>query len=135
MELVCCLCRYSRDGAAPDALRVAAAGVVRAVAQAGGAGLWANAGAGYEDAVRVCCAALGSSARAVREAFAAALGDMAAAAASSSAQEAVSARGRCAALIVMQPVTQSSAMGRHGCGMAESTRIQEAVSVRCCVQG
>ncbi len=99
VEQPCCPCRYSRDGAAPDALRVAAAGVVRAVAQAGGAGLWANAGAGYEDAVRVCCTALGSSARAVRDAFAAALGDMAAAAVSTSAQEAVSAHGLCAALI------------------------------------
>ena len=114
MEQLCCSCRYSRDGAAPDALRVAAAGVVRAVAQAGGAGLWANAGAGYEDAVRVCCTALGSSGRAVRDAFAAALGDMAAAAGSISAQEAVSAHGLCAALIMVHPVTQSSAVGAHG---------------------
>ena len=103
MEQRRCPCRYSRDGAAPDALRVAAAGVVRAVAQAGGAGLWANAGAGYEDTVRVCCTALGSSARAVRDAFAAALGDMAAAAISISAQEAVSVHGLCAASIMLHP--------------------------------
>ena len=69
--------------------RCAAAGIVRAVAYTGGRGLWADVGYRYDEALRVCLAALDDPSPAVRDAFAVALGEMAAACRSAAATEAV----------------------------------------------
>ena len=65
---------------------------MRAVAYTGGPGLWADVGYRYDEALRVCLAALDDSSPDVRDAFAVALGEMAAACRSGAAIEAVSPR-------------------------------------------
>ncbi len=55
------------------------AGVLRSIAQAGGAALWANSAKGYEDALQLCLAHLEDASRATGDAFAGALGDLVAA--------------------------------------------------------
>ncbi|KAK9820084.1 hypothetical protein WJX72_005985 [[Myrmecia] bisecta] len=72
-------------------IRAAAAAVYRAVARAGGAALWAWGGSACEEAVRICIAALDDPSRAVAEAFAIALGEIAAAGKSNPALDAVRA--------------------------------------------
>ena len=62
---------------------------MQAIACAGGAALWVNAGAGYEELVRLCVAGLSHPSLAVSDAFAAALGATAAAAKTSAALAAV----------------------------------------------
>lgn len=64
-------------------------GVVRAVAQAGGAALWAANGRPYEDAAALCVGFLDDTMRAAGDAAGTALGDFVAAAASDAAAEAV----------------------------------------------
>lgn len=78
-----------KDKSAPAAIKTAAASVIKAVAETGGAGLWANAGFNFEDTARVCIAGLVDPSLTVREAFAAALGEVAAASKAPSAKEAV----------------------------------------------
>ena len=67
------------------------AGVLRSIAQAGGAALWANSAKGYEDAVQLCLAHLEDASRATGDAFAGALGDLVAASKSPAALQAVRA--------------------------------------------
>lgn len=61
----------------------------QAVASAGGLALWANAGAGFEELLRLCVSWLNHASLAVSDAFAAVLGAAAAAAKHSSALAAV----------------------------------------------
>ncbi|CAL8466413.1 g5949 [Coccomyxa elongata] len=82
--------RVAKDGANSEA-RLALAGVVRAVAQAGGAALWAANGRPYEDAAALCVGFLDDPMRAAGDAAGAALGDFVAAAASDAAAEAIKA--------------------------------------------
>ena len=67
-----------KDRSASHPIKIAAAAVIKAVAEAGGAGLWANAGAAFDDTARVCVMGLADPSLTVREAFAAALGEVAA---------------------------------------------------------
>lgn len=78
-----------RDKSASTAIKTAAAAVIKAVAEAGGAGLWANAGSAFDDTARLCVSGLVDPSLTVREAFAAALGEVAAASKALSAKEAV----------------------------------------------
>ena len=64
-------------------------GVLQAVAEAGGAALWAAGGAGFEDAVRLCCGGLADPARDVGDAWGSALGALAASGRTAAASEAV----------------------------------------------
>ena len=64
---------------------------MRAVSATGGPGLWADSGYRFEEAVRNCMALLEDSNDAVRDAFAVALGELAAACKSGAAQDAVRA--------------------------------------------
>ena len=59
-----------------------------------GAGLWADVGYRFEEAMRLCMAGMNDSCPSVRDAFAIALGEMVAACRSQAAVEAVSA-GQC----------------------------------------
>ena len=79
-----------RDKSTPTANKSAAGTVIKSVAEAGGSGLWANAGSAFDDIVRTCVSALEDSSLTVREIFAAALGGIAAASNAPSAKEAVS---------------------------------------------
>ena len=65
------------------------AGVLRSIAQAGGAALWANSAKGYEDALQLCLAHLEDASRATGDAFAGALGDLVAASKSPAALQGV----------------------------------------------
>ena len=65
------------------------AGVLRSIAQAGGAALWANSAKSYEEAVQLCLAHLDDASRATGDAFAGALGDLVAASKSPAALQAV----------------------------------------------
>ena len=78
-----------KDKSASTAIKTAAAAVIKAIAEAGGAGLWANAASAFDDAVRVCVLGLVDPSLTVREAFAAALGEIAAAGNAQSAKDAV----------------------------------------------
>lgn len=78
-----------KDKSASTALKVAAAAVIKAVAETGGAGLWANAGSAFEDTVRTCVLGLLDPSLTAREAFAAALGEIAASSSAQSAKDAV----------------------------------------------
>ncbi len=78
--------------------RCAAAGIVRAVAATGGPGLWADSGYRFDEAVRNGIALLEDGSDAVRDAFAVALGELAAACKSGAAQDAVSWRCSVASL-------------------------------------
>lgn len=62
---------------------------MRAVASTGGPGLWADVGYRYEEAVRICIAALDDPTPSVRDAYAVALGELAASCKSGAAMEAV----------------------------------------------
>lgn len=68
-----------KDKSASTPIKVAAAAVIKAVAEAGGAGLWANAGSAFDDTTHACVVGLADPSLTVREAFAAALGEVAAA--------------------------------------------------------
>ena len=81
--------RCLKDKSAPTAIKTAAAAVIKAVAEAGAAGLWANTGAAFDDTVRTCVLGLVDPSLTVREAFAAALGEIAAASNAQSAKDAV----------------------------------------------
>ncbi len=72
-----------------DAYVALCSGVLRAIAQAGGAALWANAAKGYEEAVQLCLAHLEDVSRATGDAFAGALGDLVSASKSAAALQAV----------------------------------------------
>jgi len=100
--------RAARDGA-DAAASAAAARVVRAVADAGGAALWAAGGAGFEEALRACCGALADPARAVGDAWGEALGALASAGTSAAATEAVRARLQC--LLSMKGTVRLRALG------------------------
>ena len=78
-----------KDKVASTAIKTAAAAVIKAVAEAGGAGLWANAGSAFDDTARVCVLGIADPSLTVREAFAAALGEVAAASNAPSVKEAV----------------------------------------------
>jgi len=86
---------FTKDCAA---VRCAAAGIVRAVAATGGPGLWADSGYRFDEAVRNGIALLEDGSDAVRDAFAVALGELAAACKSGAAQDAVSWRCSVASL-------------------------------------
>lgn len=79
-----------KDKSVSTANKSAAGAVIKAVAEAGGSGLWANAGSAFDDIVRTCVTALVDSSLTVREVFATALGEIAAASNAPSAKEAVS---------------------------------------------
>ena len=83
-----CALKSAREHA-DSATRMAAAGILRAISQAGGAALWANGASGYEEVVRLCVGMLEDDNRGVADGFACALGDIAAASRSLAAQEAV----------------------------------------------
>ena len=87
--------RCLKDKAISGANKCAAGAVIKAVAEAGGSGLWANAGSGFDDIVSTCVFALTDASLSVREMFAAALGGIAAASNAPSAKEAVSAPDPC----------------------------------------
>lgn len=78
-----------KDKSASTANKSAAGAIIKAVAEAGGSGLWANAGSAFDDIIRTCVAALVDPSLTVREVFAAALGEIAAASNAPSAKEAV----------------------------------------------
>ena len=84
-----------KDKSASTANKCAAGAVIKAVAEAGGSGLWANAGAAFDDVVRTCVSALTDSSLTVREVFASALGEIAAASNAPSAKEAVCRLSQC----------------------------------------
>lgn len=65
------------------------AGVLRSIAQAGGAALCANGARSYEEAVQLCLAHLENASRATGDAYAGALGDLVAASKSPAALQAV----------------------------------------------
>ena len=65
------------------------AGVLRAIAQAGGAVLWASAARSYEEAVQLCMLRLEDTSRASGDAFGRVLGDLVAASQSPAAVQAV----------------------------------------------
>ena len=64
--------------------------MLRSLAQAGGAALWANGAKGYEEAVQLSLTHLEDASRATGDAFAGALGDLVAASKSDAALQAVS---------------------------------------------
>ena len=68
---------------------VCPAGVFRAIAQAGGAVLWANGARNYEEAVQLCVLRLEDASRASGDAFGRVLGDLVAASKSPAAIQAV----------------------------------------------
>ena len=74
--------RWSHGGVCP-------AGVFRAIAQAGGAALWANGARSYEEAVQLCVLRLEDASRASGDAFGRVLGDLVAASKSPAAIQAV----------------------------------------------
>ncbi len=78
-----------KDKSVSTANKSAAGAVIKAVAEAGGSGLWSSAGSAFDDIVRTCILALVDPSITVREVFAAALGEIAAASNASSAKEAV----------------------------------------------
>ena len=78
-----------KDKSVSTANKSAAGAVIKAVAEAGGSGLWSNAGSAFDDIVRTCVLALVDPSLTVREVFAAALGEIAAASNASSAKDAV----------------------------------------------
>lgn len=78
-----------KDKSASTPIKIAAAAVIKAVAEAGGAGLWANVGSAFEETARACVVGLTDPSLTVREAFAAALGEVAAASNAPSVKEAV----------------------------------------------
>ena len=65
------------------------AGVLRAIAQAGGAVLWANGARSYEEALQLCALRLDDASRASGDAFGRVLGDLVAASKSPAAVQAV----------------------------------------------
>lgn len=74
------------------------AGVLRAIAQAGGAALWANGGKPYEEALALCVAYLDDASRAAGDAAGTALGAFVAAAKSPAATAAVRCSSTCCLL-------------------------------------
>ena len=78
-----------KDKSVSTANKSAAGAVIKAVAEAGGSSLWSNAGSAFDDIVRTCVLALVDPSLTVREVFAAALGEIAAASNASSAKDAV----------------------------------------------
>ncbi len=68
-------------------LQVAAAHVLQAIARSGGVALWG--GGGYEETLRLCIAHLDDGVKAVGDAFAVAMGEVAASRTSIAAQQAV----------------------------------------------
>ncbi|KAL0055345.1 hypothetical protein WJX82_010851 [Trebouxia sp. C0006] len=78
-----------KDKSVSTANKSAAGAVIKAVAEAGGSGLWSNAGSAFDDIVRTCVLALVDPSLTVREVFAAALGEIAAASNASSAKDAI----------------------------------------------
>ena len=71
-------------------VRQGVAAVITAIAEAGGAGLWTNAGAEYEEVRGACIMALEDVDQSSGDRFAAALGQIAAASKESAASDAVS---------------------------------------------
>lgn len=69
--------------------QVAAARVLQSIARAGGASFWAQGGGGYEETVRLCTSHLDDASKAVGDAYATVLGELAACRASALAQQAV----------------------------------------------
>lgn len=81
--------RCLRDKAAPVSSRCAAAAAINAAAEAGGSGLWANGGAAVDDTVNTCLSALLDPSPTLRDMFALALGEIAAASNAACAKEMV----------------------------------------------
>lgn len=63
--------------------------MLQSIARAGGASFWANGGAGYEDTVNLCTSLLDDPSKAVGDAYASVLGNIAACRKSKAAQQAV----------------------------------------------
>eukprot|EP00803_Ostreobium_quekettii_P010737 evm.model.scf_1340.1 EVM.evm.TU.scf_1340.1 scf_1340:1414-16767(-) len=80
--------RHTKAGQ-PDPVRIAAIGILKAVAVAGGSALWAQGGYPFEEATRMCVAGLEDSVQGVRDAWGAVLGELAAAVKSPTAKEAL----------------------------------------------
>ena len=76
------------------------AGVLRAIAQAGGAALWANGGKPYEEALALCVAYLDDASRTGGDAARDALGAFVAAAKSPAATAAVRCSSTCWSAVV-----------------------------------
>lgn len=81
--------RCLRDKTAPVSSRCAAGAIVTAIAEAGGSGFWANGGAAVEDTITTCLSAFHDPSPTLRDTFASALGEVAAASNASSAKEMV----------------------------------------------
>ena len=88
--------------------RCAAAGVYRAVGKVGGAGLWTHVGYAFEDVARTCVDGLYQPDRAVQDAYAVALGEIAAACTSSAADEALKVSCCVAAYVTPAPSLTNS---------------------------
>eukprot|EP00884_Botryococcus_braunii_P001693 jgi/Botrbrau1/11524/Bobra.0393s0003.2 len=76
------------------ATKVAAARVLQSIARAGGASFWAQGGSGYEESLRLSISQLDDVSKAVGDAYATVLGELAACRASVAAQQAVAAEKR-----------------------------------------
>lgn len=98
--------RCLRDKAAPVSSRCAAGAVITAAAEAGGSGLWANGGAAVDDTVNTCLSALLDPSPTLRDIFASALGEIAAASTAACAKEMV----QC--LLVLSCLTAAYAQSR-----------------------
>ena len=81
--------RCLRDKASPVSSRCAAGAIITAVAEAGGSGFWANGGASVDDVANTCLSAFLDLSPTLRDIFASALGEMAAASNAASAKEMV----------------------------------------------
>ena len=111
------MCRY--DGLQAYLLHLS--GILQAVAEAGGAALWAAGGAGFEDAVRQCCGGLADPVRGVGDAWGSALGALAASGKSAAASQAV--RAPTAVLLLVQSsfvMAVSNAGNGNGVGPREN---------------
>ena len=85
--------RCLRDKASPVSSRCAAGAIITAVAEAGGSGFWANGGVLLDDTANTCLSAFLDLSPTLRDIFASALGEMAAASNAPSAKEMVQVLG------------------------------------------
>lgn len=89
--------RCLKDRSAPISSRCSAGAIITAVAEAGGNGLWANAGSSVEDIVNTCLTAFLDPSPTLRDIFASALGEIAAASNAPSAKTMVNTPFLCMA--------------------------------------
>ena len=81
--------RCLKDKSSPVSSKCAAGAIITATAEAGGSGFWANGGVLVEDLTNTCLSAFLDMSPALRDIFASALGEMAAASNAPSAKDMV----------------------------------------------